>query len=128
MHLLCRLLGADIEHVDVTRQSMSCLQQQGGFADAWIAPHQHHGARNQTATEHPVQFGEATAEPRGQGILDLCNRTGALLATGYRWTGPGAVCTATARLDPLLPATCSSRRRQGSAQRTVASGSRTAGR
>ena len=63
LHLLGRFLGADVEHRAAARHRPGALQQQGGFADAGIAPQQHQRSRHQATTEHPVEFAVAAAEP-----------------------------------------------------------------
>jgi hypothetical protein len=58
------------------------LDQQGGFADAWIAADEQHRAFHESAAGDPVEFGDARCEPRRflRGAGQRLEREGAALA------------------------------------------------
>jgi len=59
-HLRAALFAGDVERGQPQAlQGIGGLQQQGGFADAGVAPDQHHRPGDHAAAQHPVQFGNA---------------------------------------------------------------------
>ena len=63
-HLIGRLLSRDVQRADAgVLEARRALQQQGGFSDAGLAPHQHDRTRHDAAAQHEVELAEARLPP-----------------------------------------------------------------